>query len=68
MSVPFACHECPQSLHATKILRSHLVSTHVAARQDAAKQAKDDASSKNEEYNSFESVSKVTFACTREAT
>lgn len=68
MSVPFACHECPQSLHATKILRSHLVSTHVAARQDAAKQAKDDASSKNEMYNSFESVSKVTFACTREAT
>ena len=67
MSVPFACHECPQSLHATKILRSHLVSTHVAARQDAAKQAKDDASSKNEK-DKFESVSKVTFACTREAT
>jgi hypothetical protein len=40
----------------------------VAARQDAAKQAKDDASSKNKKYNSFESVSKVTFACTREAT
>jgi hypothetical protein len=39
----------------------------VAARQDAAKQAKDDASSKNEKDN-FESVSKVTFACTREAT
>ena len=67
MSVPFACHECPQSLHATKILRSHLVSTHVAARQDAPKQAKD-ASSKNEKDYSFESVSKVTFACTREAT
>jgi hypothetical protein len=40
----------------------------VAARQDAAKQAKVEASSKNEKYISFESVSKVTFACTREAT